>query len=157
MIQSWILRQRCRSADGYFLATSGPGWDIWKNVVNSLLFRVMAYRGEYVFDIAETLKKSTWKCIIGIPASIVFESCGCRWNHRGGDKELTYRWVNATAKNYWVLICIGSYWFGPWMLFWTIFVRIWLNFGAEYDEWFPRTSLVNPVWLMRLRTTESSG
>lgn len=98
------------------------------------------YRGEYVFDIAETLKNQHGNALLH-PASIVFEVVPAD-EPQGGDKELHIDGLTQQAKK-----LLGA------DLYRQLF-DLGLNailddirndlaeFGAEYDEWFSERSLV---------------
>ncbi|THK41595.1 arginine--tRNA ligase [Methylophaga sp. SB9B] len=98
------------------------------------------YRGEYVFDIAETLKNQHGEALLH-PAAVVFESVPTD-EPQGGDKELHIDGLTNQAKK-----LLGA------ELYRQLF-DLGLNailddirndlaeFGAEYDEWFSERSLV---------------
>ena len=98
------------------------------------------YRGEYVFDIAETLKNQHGDSLLH-PAAVVFEGVPTD-EPQGGDKELHIDGLTNQAKK-----LLGA------ELYRQLF-DLGLNailddirndlaeFGAEYDEWFSERSLV---------------
>ncbi|ODN68305.1 arginine--tRNA ligase [Methylophaga muralis] len=98
------------------------------------------YRGEYVFDIAETLKNQHGDALLH-PAAVVFEGVPTD-EPQGGDKELHIDGLTNQAKK-----LLGA------KLYRQLF-DLGLNailddirndlaeFGAEYDEWFSERSLV---------------
>ncbi|MCL5974325.1 MAG: arginine--tRNA ligase [Gammaproteobacteria bacterium] len=98
------------------------------------------YRGEYVFDIAETLKNQHGDALLH-PAAVVFEGVPTD-EPQGGDKELHIDGLTNQAKK-----LLGA------ELYRQLF-DLGLNailddirndlaeFGAEYDEWFSERSLV---------------
>lgn len=98
------------------------------------------YRGEYVFDIAETLKNQHGEALLH-PAAVVFDGVPTD-EPQGGDKELHIDGLTNQAKK-----LLGA------ELYRQLF-DLGLNailddirndlaeFGAEYDEWFSERSLV---------------
>ena len=98
------------------------------------------YRGEYVFDIAETLKNQHGEALLH-PAAVVFDGVQAD-EPQGGDKELHIDGLTNQAKK-----LLGA------ELYRQLF-DLGLNailddirndlaeFGAEYDEWFSERSLV---------------
>ena len=98
------------------------------------------YRGEYVFDIAETLKQQHGNALLH-PVSLVFDGVPAD-EPQGGDKELHIDGLTQQAKNllgaevYRQLFDLGLN---------AILDDIrndLAGFGAEYDEWFSERSLV---------------
>ncbi|HAO24134.1 MAG TPA: arginine--tRNA ligase [Methylophaga sp.] len=104
------------------------------------IFPSNGYRGEYVFDIAETLKNQHADALLH-PAAVVFDGVPTD-EPQGGDKELHIDGLTQQAKK-----LLGA------ELYRELF-DLGLNailddirndlaeFGAEYDEWFSERSLV---------------
>jgi arginyl-tRNA synthetase len=98
------------------------------------------YRGEYVFDIAETLKNQHGEALLH-PAAVVFDGVPTD-EPQGGDKELHIDGLTNQAKK---LLGAEIY-----RQLFDLGLNAILNdirndlaeFGAEYDEWFSERSLV---------------